>query len=180
MRSPPRTPGQGQGPRVRVVVDTLGRAAGDQGGSYIPGGADQLAIWVWPAQPFQEFALGRGDEGQVLVKVIARAAVLESAHLQADLAEADLSSARLAAADCSSGNFRGAVLTKSDCTSTNFTSARLVGANLAGAADLHTGPGLAIPGAVAPERDDLCRPGFSLAGRRGCRRLGGIAAVPRG
>src|SRR5580658_5072703 len=34
--------------------------------------------------------------------------------------------------------------------------------------------------AVAPERDDLCMPGISLAGRRGCRRLGGIAAVPRG
>src|SRR5258708_37077233 len=46
--------------------------------------------------------------------------------------------------------------------------------------NLHTGPGLAIADAVAPERDDLCMPGISLGGRRGCRRLGGIAAVPRG
>jgi hypothetical protein len=47
-------------------------------------------------------------------------------------------------------------------------------------ADLHDGSGLASLDAVAAERDDLRMPGISLAGCRGCRRLGGIAAVPRG
>ena len=35
-------------------------------------------------------------------------------------------------------------------------------------------------GRRTPERGDLCMSGISLAGRRGCRRLGRIAAAPRG
>ena len=47
------------------------------------------------------------------------------------------------------------------------------------AVDLHTGPGLAIPGRRSRTGRSVM-PGISLGGRRGCRRLGGIAAVPRG